>query len=76
MSAEILRDAAELIRAEHGNCGCGQDDCPASDAPFHLAVADWLDFQAEVERRLGGPDYETPASHPALTVARAYLGGE
>lgn len=39
-----------------------------------LAVADWLDFQAEVERRLGGPDYETPADHPALAVARAYLG--
>lgn len=39
-----------------------------------LAVADWLDFQAEVERRLGGPDYETPANHPALAVADAYLG--
>ena len=35
-----------------------------------------MDFQAEVERRLGGPDYQTPTTHPALVVARAYLGEE
>lgn len=37
------------------------------------ALAAWLRLQAEVERRLGGPDYETPPAHPALAVARAIL---
>jgi hypothetical protein len=38
------------------------------------ALAAWLRVQHETERRLGGPDYETPPTHPALAVARAILG--
>jgi hypothetical protein len=70
MSANLLREAAREIRADHGE-----------GFEFMRAVADWLEMTAdahsheEVSGRiidvwsLPGMD-----KHPAVAVARAYMG--
>lgn len=67
MSADVLREAASAIRADHSlwhdlpdNC----DDPACENNRFMHAVANWLDYEAQGR-----------GNHPAaLQVARAYLG--
>lgn len=83
MSAQVLRKAAAAIRDEWSDSG----PKPLGTAwhrerDFHLAVADWLDAEAD------GVDFalsvgvteqqmrESEMGSPALAVARAYLGGD
>lgn len=78
MSADVLREAANLIRN-------GWDDSGPKERGFHLAVADWLDT-AGADLWAHGPlhcdngcmecddDLWAPHARRALAVARAYLG--
>lgn len=66
MSAEVLRKAATQIRADHGE-----------GFEFMLAVADWLDFEANCTDRAAKqfPSQQWDADERALAVAHAYMGG-
>ena len=68
MSADTLRKASAKIRADwSGMRGATWE----REGAFHLAVADWLDACALVLEVS-----PTSVKAHALTVARAYLGGE
>lgn len=79
MSAARLREAAAEIRLEwSGDRGGAWHRTQA----FHLAVADWLEVEAQAHIHLPGSDrpkslYDQPimANSPAMRVADAYLAG-
>jgi hypothetical protein len=82
MSAEVLREAASLMRVANTSAFDGHED------DFMLAVADWLNSeadsfdahlakQADPERRFANiwiAAATTRHTH-AIAVARAYIGG-
>ena len=73
MTAEKLREAASGIRAEFAEAN---DWVTESERSFYLAVADWLDAEAELMPDWAthyGPDALLIAQAPAVRVARAYL---
>lgn len=65
MSAEVLREAATLIRKDWGESWQAEDP----SAAFHLAVADWLEVTAD------DVGTSTLSFHAAIAVARAYAEG-
>lgn len=62
-SVELLRKAVTAIREDEP----GRD---AAERTFYQAVADWLAWAADRSWR------DMPTSKNAITVARAYLGGD
>lgn len=107
VSAEVLREAAQKIRARaeaatdtdplpwfaHGGAVYAGTAAPHQViaptvtyyddaehiASWHplvaLAVADWLDHEAQIADEDAADGYEMGPRYPGLVVARAYLGG-
>ena len=79
-AADTLRQAASLMREQFSDrCDCAgllihttahEVSCSVNTSEWPRAVADWLDDEAEwIDAG------STAEGNPAITVARAYIGG-